>query len=125
MANLQGGEIIIDGYNIRNIGLNVLRSSLALVPQDTTLFSGSLRDNLCAIFFSFTQYPTKVTRRDPQRTRTDAELISILQRVDVTTTDGIADPVGEAKFGLDSVVSDEGMSIIFFPRESIFVFMRG
>ena len=52
MVNLQDGEIIIDGYNTRNIGLNVLRSSLTLVPQDTTLFSGSLRDNLCAIPFS-------------------------------------------------------------------------
>ena len=49
--------------------------------------------------------------RDPQRTRTDAELISILQRVDIATTDGIADSVAEAKFGLDSVVNDEGMSI--------------
>lgn len=53
MVNHQGGEIVIDGYNTRNIGLNVLRSSLALVPQDTTLFSGSLRDNLWAIFLWF------------------------------------------------------------------------
>lgn len=50
-------------------------------------------------------------RRDPQRTRTDAELISILQQADITTTDGIADPVAEAKFGLDSVVNDEGMPV--------------
>lgn len=52
--------------------------------------------------------PTKMIHRDPQRIRTDAELISILQRADITTTDGIADPVAEAKFGLDSVVNDEG-----------------
>ena len=46
MVNLRDGEIIIDGYNIRNVGLGVLRSSLALVPQDSTLFLGTLRDNL-------------------------------------------------------------------------------
>jgi ABC-type multidrug transport system, ATPase and permease components len=46
MVNLRDGEISIDGYNIRNVGLRVLRSSLALVPQDSTLFLGTLRDNL-------------------------------------------------------------------------------
>ena len=63
-------------------------------------------------------------RRDPQRTRTDAELISILQQADITTTDGIADPLAEVKFGLYSVVNDEGMPI-FFPRKSIAVLMHG
>ena len=52
--------------------------------------------------------------RDPQRTRTDAELISVLERADITSSDGVADPVAEAKFGLESVVNDEGMPI-FFP----------
>jgi ATP-binding cassette, subfamily C (CFTR/MRP), member 1 len=46
LAELQSGTIEIDGYNIREIGLNVLRGRLALVPQDTTLFLGTLRDNL-------------------------------------------------------------------------------
>jgi len=46
MVELHSGEIFIDDYNIRNIGLRSLRSSLALVPQDTTLFLGTLRDNL-------------------------------------------------------------------------------
>src|SRR6266545_2687155 len=68
---------------------------------------------ICGRIWFCTQYPTKMMRRDPQRTRTDAELISILQRADITTTDGIADPVAEAKFGLDSVVNDEGRPIFF------------
>jgi ATP-binding cassette, subfamily C (CFTR/MRP), member 1 len=46
MVELQQGQIMIDGYNIRDVGLDVLRSSLALVPQDSTLFLGTLRDNL-------------------------------------------------------------------------------
>lgn len=61
-----------------------------------------------------TLYPTKMIHRDPQRTRTDAELISVLERADITSSDGVADPVAEAKFGLESVVNDEGMPI-FFP----------
>ena len=46
MVGLRGGEVVIDGYNISNIGLDALRSSLALVPQDSVLFHGPLRDNL-------------------------------------------------------------------------------
>ena len=46
VVELQGGKIEIDGYDIRGIGLDVLRGRLALVPQDTTLFLGTLRENL-------------------------------------------------------------------------------
>lgn len=65
-----------------------------------------------------------MTGRDPQRTRTDAELISALERADMTTTDGIADPVAEAKFGLESVVNDEGMSFLPY-LECVVIFMHG
>ncbi|KAK9867452.1 hypothetical protein WJX84_001002 [Apatococcus fuscideae] len=41
-----GGQIIIDGINTGSIGLQDLRSRLALVPQDPVIFSGSIRDNL-------------------------------------------------------------------------------
>jgi ABC-type multidrug transport system fused ATPase/permease subunit len=34
MVELQGGSIVIDGVNIRDIGLDALRGRLALVPQD-------------------------------------------------------------------------------------------
>lgn len=46
MVELRDGTIEIDGVNIRNIGLDVLRRQLALVPQDSTLFLGTLRENL-------------------------------------------------------------------------------
>ena len=45
-VELQSGTIEIDDIDIHNVGLDVLRSRLALVPQDSTLFSGTLRDNL-------------------------------------------------------------------------------
>ena len=46
VVELESGKIEIDGYNVRSVGLDVLRRGLALVPQDSTLFLGTLRDNL-------------------------------------------------------------------------------
>ena len=46
--------------------------------------------------------------RDPQGLRTDAELISSLQRSWLLPKDGPADPAAEAKFSLDSTVGDDG-----------------
>ncbi|OMO85142.1 Aromatic amino acid lyase [Corchorus olitorius] len=40
------GEIIIDNLNICKIGLHDLRSRLGIIPQDPTLFGGSVRYNL-------------------------------------------------------------------------------
>ncbi len=47
IVNVQKGAIEIDGRNIADIGLDVLRGRLALVPQDSVLFQGTLRDNMC------------------------------------------------------------------------------
>ena len=49
-VELQDGKVEIDGLDISQIDLNVLRSRVALVPQDTTLFLGTLRDNLYFFF---------------------------------------------------------------------------
>ncbi|KAJ4474268.1 multidrug resistance-associated ABC transporter [Lentinula aciculospora] len=91
MVELEGGKIEIDGFNTREIGLDILRGKLALVPQDSVLFLGTLRENL-----------------DPMGTCTDAELISALQRVWLLPRDGMKDSVAEAKFSLDATVGDEG-----------------
>jgi len=92
MVELRSGKIEIDGVNIGEIGLDALRSRLAVVPQDSTLFLGTLRENL-----------------DPQGSRTDAELISVLQRAWLLPRDGSPpDPVAEAKFSLQSTIGDEG-----------------
>lgn len=46
--------------------------------------------------------------RDPEASRTDAELISVLQRAWLLPRDSHSDPIAEAKFSLESTVGDEG-----------------
>jgi ABC-type multidrug transport system fused ATPase/permease subunit len=46
ITELSGGSITIDGKDIGKIGLQDLRSRLAIIPQDPTLFRGTVRSNL-------------------------------------------------------------------------------
>lgn len=41
-----GGQVQIDGVNISSIGLHDLRSHLSIIPQDPTMFEGTVRSNL-------------------------------------------------------------------------------
>ena len=40
------GRILIDGYDIRDVTLDSLRSQIGIVLQETTLFAGTIRDNI-------------------------------------------------------------------------------
>ncbi|KAF4589649.1 ATP-dependent bile acid permease [Ophiocordyceps camponoti-floridani] len=58
------GRIVIDGVDIGSIGLRDLREKIVIVPQDPTLFTGSIRSNL-----------------DPFDQYTDHEVFEALRRV--------------------------------------------
>jgi ATP-binding cassette subfamily B protein len=46
LYDVTGGELLIDGKNIKNIPLEVLRANIGCVPQETFLFSDTLTENI-------------------------------------------------------------------------------
>ncbi|KAK9332421.1 P-loop containing nucleoside triphosphate hydrolase protein [Lipomyces starkeyi] len=41
-----GGQVVLDGVDIRDLNLNEYRSQIALVSQEPTLYAGTIRDNV-------------------------------------------------------------------------------
>ncbi len=44
--DIDSGQIFIDGYDIKQVTVESLRSQMGIMTQDTFLFSGSLRENI-------------------------------------------------------------------------------
>ncbi|KAL7329109.1 hypothetical protein PS15p_207267 [Mucor circinelloides] len=64
------GSIVIDNIDIKDLGTEDLRSNLTIIPQDPTLFSGSLRSNM-----------------DPFDQFTDEDIVAALRRVHLLPTE--------------------------------------
>lgn len=46
LYDVTSGEVLIDGKNVKEIPLNILRRQIGLVPQETFLFSDTLANNI-------------------------------------------------------------------------------
>lgn len=46
LVELSSGQIVLDDVDIKTLGLRRLRSSIAVIPQDPVLFSGTVKTNL-------------------------------------------------------------------------------
>ncbi|WOG96156.1 hypothetical protein DCAR_0415487 [Daucus carota subsp. sativus] len=79
------GKIIIDNVNIAKIGLHDLRSQLGIIPQDPTLFSGSVRYNI-----------------DPLNEHIDSEIWQVLEKCH------LLEAVQEKQEGLNSSIVQDG-----------------
>lgn len=44
--DVRAGHVLIDGHDVRDVTLATLRAQIGIVLQETTLFSGSIRDNI-------------------------------------------------------------------------------
>ncbi|KAK9994673.1 hypothetical protein SO802_024376 [Lithocarpus litseifolius] len=80
-----GGKIIVDGIDISMIGLHDLRSRFGIIPQDPTLFNGTVRFNL-----------------DPLSQHSDKEIWEVLEKCQLD------EAVKEKETGLDSLVLEDG-----------------
>ena len=63
IVEIENGVINIDGVNIQQIDMSKLRNSVTVIPQDPTLFTGTLRYNL-----------------DPFNEATDERIIELLKK---------------------------------------------
>jgi subfamily B ATP-binding cassette protein MsbA len=41
-----GGAVLVDGHDLRGVALQSLRKHIGIVPQETVLFGGTIRDNI-------------------------------------------------------------------------------
>ncbi|CAN9369642.1 unnamed protein product [Alternaria alternata] len=99
LQELSGGSIVIDGVDIGKIGLHDLRSKLAIIPQDPTLFKGTIRSNL-----------------DPFHEHSDLELWSALRQADLVSNEQTMDD-HSGRIHLDSVVEEEGLNFSLGQRQ--------
>ncbi|MGN1313570.1 MAG: ABC transporter ATP-binding protein, partial [Lachnospiraceae bacterium] len=85
----QEGRICIDGINMRNLDINEYRSQIAVVPQNTILFAGSIYDNV-------TYGLDNISRE---------RVMEVLRQVD------LADFVDTLPQGLDTLLAEQGNSL--------------
>ena len=93
MVPKMDGRIFVGGKDISKIPLHSLRSSIAMVPQDPILFSGSVRSNL-----------------DPKNTLSSEQLIDGLSKCYMLD-------VIEERGGLDAVVAENGDNFSFGEKQ--------
>ncbi len=93
----QGGEILIDGRDIRRLDLGQYRRFVGLVPQDPFLFSGTVLEN--------------VRRGNPGAS--DQEVLDAARRI------GGGDWLGDLPLGLDTEVGERGASLSMGQRQLV------
>jgi ATP-binding cassette subfamily B protein len=85
----QQGQVLIDGVDIRELGLHQLREIVGFVPQETFLFSDSLRDNVALA-------------------REDASADEVEYAVQ---TSRLSSDLAQLTHGLDTVLGERGVTL--------------
>lgn len=93
----QGGQILVDGHDIRTFDLETYRGQLGIVPQVPFLFSGTIADNI----------------RYPRPNATDADVESAARRI------GGGDWIAALPNGLQTEVGEEGRGLSMGQRQLV------
>ena len=93
----QGGQLLIDGRDIRRLDLDQYRQHIGLVPQDPFLFSGTVRDNI------------RYSRPDA----TDEEVYQAAMRI------SHGDWLADLPEGLDTDVGERGANLSMGQRQLV------
>jgi len=96
IIELETGSISIDGVDIAEVPINKLRSKITIIPQDPTMFTGSLRMNI-----------------DPCKKSSDEEIISLLKKagLDSLISQKEKKEGEEQTFGLNYQVEENGKNL--------------
>ena len=89
LYDVQEGEVLFDGVDVRRLDLTFLRSSIGVVTQETYLFNGTIRENLLYV--------------RPDATEEELE--------DACRKANIWDFIEKQEKGLDTVVGNRGLKL--------------
>ncbi len=87
--DVSGGQVLVDGFDVREVQLQSLRRQIGIVMQETTLFSGSIRENI-----AFGR--PHASERDIEDAARAARAIEFIERLPL---------------GYDTVVGERGVSL--------------
>jgi len=102
MVEARSGAILIDGVDIRRIGLRRLRDSVSIIPQDAVMFNTTLRYNL-----------------DPTCKKSDAEIWRALEICELSDFVKRTLTSPTAPSALDAMVAEGGADFSFGQRQLI------
>ena len=89
LYDVQGGEVLFDGVNVKQLDLGFLRKNVGVVSQETYLFNGTIRENLL------------YAKEDA----TEEEMIEACRKAN------IYDFIESQETGLDTMVGNRGLKL--------------
>ncbi|KAI9439890.1 ABC transporter [Lactarius indigo] len=120
IVELVSGSISIDGVDISKLGLNDVRNAISIIPQDSTLFSGTLRSNLDPFEQHDDARLWDALRRSylVEETKRTSPVLSEVDSEEEKVGTGATTP-NAPRFTLDSPIEEEGSNLSIGQRSLV------